>query len=144
MSIGTSRLAGLALTAAIVELTLTTAYIHLTLGGLLFTLNAGGYCALAVAIAVGAARPHPLIDRFSWLPRVGLAGFTLVTIGAYLVIGPYFSLGWVAKGIEVAILTLLAEDVIRVYGSPIGLTRAAVASLPGSRDALLRSRQTAR
>jgi hypothetical protein len=135
MSIGTrptSRLAGLALTAAIVELTLTTAYIHLTLGGLLFTLNAGGYCALAVAIAVGAARPHRLIDRFSWLPRVGLAGFTLVTIGAYLVIGPYFSLGWIAKGIEVAILTLLAADVIRVYGSPMGLSRAAVASLPGS------------
>lgn len=135
MSIGTrptSRLAGLALTAAIVELTLTTAYIHLTLGGLLFTLNALGYFALAVAIAVGGARPHPLIDRFSWLPRLGLAGFTLVTIGAYLVIGPYFSLGWVAKGIEVAILTLLAADVIRVYGSPMGLIRAAVASRPGS------------
>jgi hypothetical protein len=135
MSLGTrptSRLAGLALSAAIVELTLTTAYIHLTLGGLLFTLNAFGYFALAVAIAVGAAHPHPLIDRFSWLPRVGLAGFTLVTIGAYLVIGPYFSLGWVTKGIEVAILTLLAADVMRVYGSPMGLIRAAVASRPGS------------
>jgi hypothetical protein len=135
MSIGTrptTRLAGMALTAAIVELTLTTAYIHLTLGGLLFTLNAAGYFALAVSIAVGAARPHPLIDRFSWLPRVGLAGFTLLTIGAYLVIGPYFSLGWVAKGIEVAILTLLAADVMRVYGSPMGLIRAAIASRPGS------------
>jgi len=136
MSLGTrptSRLAGLALSAAIVELTLTTAYIHLTLGGLLFTLNAVGYVALAVAIAVGAAaHPHPVIDRFSWLPRVGLAGFTLVTIAAYLVIGPYFSLGWVAKGIEVAILTLLAADVMRVYGSPMGLIRAAVASRPGS------------
>jgi len=136
MSLGTrptSRLAGLALSAAIVELTLTTAYIHLTLGGLLFTLNAVGYFALAVAIAVGAAaHPHPVIDRLSWLPRVGLAGFTLVTIAAYLVIGPYFSLGWVAKGIEVAILTLLAADVIRVYGSPMGLFRAAVASRPGS------------
>jgi hypothetical protein len=128
----TSRLAGLALTAAIVELTLTTAYIHLSLGGVLFTLNGAAYLALAGAIAVGAASPHPLIGRFSWLPRVGLAGFTLVTIGAYLVIGPYFDLGWIAKAIEVAILTLLAADVVRVYGSPMGLIRAALASLPGS------------
>ncbi|MDQ2935073.1 MAG: hypothetical protein M3R49_08885 [Chloroflexota bacterium] len=128
----TSRLASLALTAAIVELTLTTAYIHLTLGGVLFTLNAAGYFALALAVTVGAARPHPLVDRFSWLPRIALAGFTLVTIGAYLVIGPYFSLGWIAKGIEVAILTLLAADVVRVYESPMGLIRAALASLPGS------------
>jgi hypothetical protein len=126
----TSRLAGLALTAAIVELTLTTAYIHLTLGGMLFTLNAAGYLALAVAVAVGAGASHPLIRRFSWLPRVGLAAYTLVTISAYLVIGPYFDLGWVAKAIEIAILTLLAADVVRVYGSPIGLVRAALVSLP--------------
>lgn len=128
----TGRLGGLALTAAIVELTLTTAYIHLSVGGVLFTLNAAGYLVLAAAVAIGAARPHPLIGRFSWLPRVGLAGYTLLTIGAYLVIGPYFNLGWVAKAIEVAILTLLMADVVRVYGSPLGMLRAAIASLPGS------------
>jgi len=135
MTIGTrrtSRLAGVALTAAIVGLTLATAYIHFSLGGALFTLNAAGYMALAVAIAAGAARLHPLIDRFSWLPRVGLAGYTLITIGAYLVMGPYFALGWVAKAIEVAILTLLGVDMLRVYESPLGLVRAALASLPGS------------
>jgi hypothetical protein len=137
MSIGLqphSKLGGLALTAAIVELTLTTAYIHLNLGGLLFTLNAAGYLALAAAVAVGALAPHPFIGRFSWLPRIGLAGYTLVTIGAYLVVGPYFDLGWVAKAIEVAILTLLAADIVRVYGSPIGLARAALASLPTSSE----------
>ena len=134
MSIGirpNSRLGGLALTTAIVELTLTTAYIHLSLGGLLFTLNAAGYLSLAIAVAVGALAPHPFIRRFSWLPRIGLAGYTLATIGAYLVIGPYFDLGWVAKAIELAILTLLAADVVRVYGSPSGLVRAAIASLTG-------------
>ena len=116
---------GFALALTTIELALTTAYIHLTLGGLLFTLNAIGYALLAAALAIGAI-PHPLISRFSWLPRVGLAGFTAVTIGAYLVVGPYFSLGWVAKAVEVAILTLVAADVVRVYGSVGGLLRAAM------------------
>ena len=123
-----NRWSALALTAATVELTLTTAYIHLSLGGVLFTLNAIGYAVLAVLLAAGAI-PHPLIERFSWLPRVALAAFTAVTIGAYLVIGPYFTLGWVAKAIEVAILTLLTSDVIRVYGSLGGLVRAAASTL---------------
>ena len=122
--------ATLALTVTTVELALTTAYIHLTLGGVLFTLNAIGYAVLAAALAIGAI-PHPLISRFSWLPRVGLAGFTAVTIGAYLVVGPYFSLGWVAKAVEVAILTLLAADVVRVYGSLGGLVRAATSTFDG-------------
>jgi hypothetical protein len=123
-----------ALTAATIALTLTTAYIHLTLGGVLFTLNALGYAALAVAFGIGAF-PHPLVSRFSWLPRVGLAGFTAVTIVAYLVIGPYFSLGWIAKAVEVGILVLLAVDVGRVYGSPAGLVRAAMTTLRELRSA---------
>jgi hypothetical protein len=124
-----------ALTAAIVGLTLATAYIHLSLGGLLFTLNAAGYAALAAATAVAATVSHPLVRRFDWLPRVGLGGYTVTTIAAYLVMGPYFSLGWMAKGIEVAILMLLVIDVYRTYGSPAGLIRAALASVGlGSRS----------
>ena len=114
---------------AIVELTLTTAFIHLTLGGLLFTLNAVGYTVLAAAMVVIATVSHPLVRRFDWLPRVGLATYTLATIGGYLVMGPYFSLGWTAKAIEVAILTLLVADLHRAYGSPAGLVRAALASI---------------
>ncbi|MBA2634761.1 MAG: hypothetical protein H0U86_17485 [Chloroflexi bacterium] len=117
----------IALTAVTVGLTLTTAYIHLGLGGLLFTMNATGYALLALALAIGSI-PHPLISRFSWLPRVGLAAFTAVTIGGYLVMGPYFSLGWIAKAVEVGILVLLAADVVRVYGSPAGLVRVALAT----------------
>jgi hypothetical protein len=60
-----------------------------------------------------------------------LAAFTAVTIGAYLVIGPYFNLGWVAKAVEVAILTLLAADTVRVYGSLGGLARAATNTFRG-------------
>ena len=119
------------LTVAIVDLTLITAYIHLTLGGTLFTLNALGYAGLAAAVAI-TAMPNPFLRRFAWLPRVGLAGYAAMTIAAYLVIGPYFTLGWVAKAIEVAILVLLAADLVRLYGSPAELFRAAVRSLrPG-------------
>jgi hypothetical protein len=123
-----TRIAGIGLTVGIVELTLITAYIHLTLGGLLFTLNAVGYAVLAIAVVAAAVAPAS-IKRFGWLPRIGLGGYTATTIGAYLVIGPYFDLGWVAKGIEVAILTLLAADLLRRYGSPGGLLRAALVSL---------------
>jgi hypothetical protein len=121
---------------AIVALTLTTGYIHLILGGLLFTLNAAGYAALALAIGIIATVSHPLVRRFDWAPRVGLAGYTAVTIAGYLVIGPYFGLGWTAKAIEVAILVLLVADLRRAYGTPVGLVRAAMASLglrPASR-----------
>jgi hypothetical protein len=128
--VGAALAAGL--TVAIVDLTLITAYIHLTLGGTLFTLNALGYAALAAGM-LAFAIPHPLVRRFAWLPRVGLVGYTAVTIVAYLVMGPYFSLGWIAKAVEVAILVLLAADLIRLYGSPAGLFRAALGSLrPGA------------
>ena len=126
---GTALAVGL--TVAIVDLALITAYIHLTLGGMLFTLNAIGYAALSAALIVSAV-PHPFVRRFAWLPRVGLAGYTAITIVAYLVMGPYFTLGWVAKGIEVAIIALLVVDLVRLYGSPTGLARAALSSLrPG-------------
>ena len=128
------------LTAGIVGLSLATAYIHLTLGntaslmGLLFLANAAGYAALAAAIVVGAAVDLPLVRRFSWLPRVALAGFAALTIAGYLVMGPYFTLGWITKAIEVGIIALLVLDVVRVYGSPAALVRSAVASLRGRPD----------
>ena len=127
----TSTALAVGLTVAIVDLTLITAYIHLTLGGTLFTLNAVGYVVLAAAI-VATALPNPFLRRFAWLPRIGLAGYTAATIVGYLVIGPYFTLGWVAKAIEVAILALVAVDLERIYGSPAELVRSALRSLrPG-------------
>lgn len=124
---GRSTLGGL-LTAALVGLTLATAYIHLSLGGLLFSLNGLGYLVLAVLLVIGAVATSPLVVRFAWFPRVALAGYAAVTIGAYLVMGPYFSLGWIAKAIEVAIIGVVAIDVQRVYGSPVALVRSALDS----------------
>ena len=118
----------LVLALMIIELTATTARIHFDLGGPLFTLNGFGYVTLGTAYAIGALVPLPIVQRFAWLPRVGLAGYALTTIGAYLVIGPYFTLGWVTKGIEVAIVLLLVADVLTVYGSPIDFWRAVAGS----------------
>ena len=124
-----SRATGAVLTVAIVGLTLATAYIHSTLGGLLFTLNALGYLGLAGLIVIGAAAPVAVVERFSWFPRIALLGYTGMTIAGYLVMGPYFTLGFIAKGIEVALVALLVVDVFRVYGSPMGMVRSALDSV---------------
>ena len=124
---------GAILTAAVIGLTIATAYIHLTLGGVIFTLNGLGYLGLAVLVVIGAVAPIPLVARFSWFPRVALAGYAAVTIGSYLVIGPYFSLGWIAKAIELGIIGLVLVDVMRVYGSPVGLLRSALDSVGSDR-----------
>lgn len=100
------------LTGVILELTIATAYIHLTLGGTLFLLNSLGYLALGIAYLVAALLPTPAVRRLDWLPRASLAAFASVTIVAYLVTGPYFTLGWVTKGIELAIVLLVVADLL--------------------------------
>lgn len=136
-----SRAAGVLLTTAIVGLTLATAYIHLGLGGLLFTLNGLGYAGLAALFVIGVVSPVEIVRRFSWFPRFALIGYTAMTIAGYLVMGPYFTLGFIAKGIEVALIAALVLDIVRVYGSPMAFVRTALGSiapvLPG------RFRQTA-
>jgi hypothetical protein len=113
-------IARILVSGVIIELTLATALIHLDLGGTLFTLNGLGYLALAAAYALAAAR-LPALRRYGWLPRIGLAGYAAVTIGAYLVVGPYFALGWITKGIELAIIGLVIADLTFEYGLPASL-----------------------
>jgi len=120
---------GFLLTTAIVALTLSTGYIHSTLGGLLFTLNALGYLGLAIAIALGASVKLSIVVRFSWLPRVGLFGYALVTIIGWAIMGPYYDVAYLAKGIEVTILALLVLDSYRVYGGPINMLLEAQATV---------------
>ena len=117
------------LTAVAVTLTLITAYIHLSLGGLLFILNGLGYLGLGALVITGAVVRHPIVARYAWLPRVALAGYAGVTIVSYLIVGPYFALGWIAKGVEIALMSVVAVDLLRAYGSPGGVVRAALASL---------------
>ena len=113
---------------AIVGLTLGTAYIHSTLGSLLFTLNAAGYLVAAVAIVI----PLGLAIRFRWFIRLGLMGYAATAIVAWAIQGPYYSTAFIAKGIEVALITLLAVDFARMDGNPVNVVKSKLALL-GSR-----------
>ena len=113
--------------AVIVGLALATGYIHFTLGGLLFTLNAAGYVVAAIAMIV----PLALAVRFRWVVRVGLIGYAATAIVAWAVMGPYFSTAYIAKGIEVALIVVLAIDFARHDGSPIAVVRRELAAFSG-------------
>lgn len=117
------------LRAIVVLLTLTTAAIHLRLGGPLFTLNAVGYAVLATAMVL----PGPA-GRVRWLARLGLIAFTLATIGGWVLFGPRFSLAYVDKAVELALVIFLAAEVWFVDGGPAGTlarAREAAAGMAG-------------
>ena|SRR5438477_9061173 len=103
----------------IVGLTLATGYIHLTLGGLLFALNGLGYAVAAVAMVI----PFGLAIRFRWLIRIGLIGYAATAIVAWYLTGPRYDIAYLAKGIEVALIGLLAIDFVRHDGSPLAVLR---------------------
>jgi hypothetical protein len=119
------RPSDLVVRAAIVALTLATAYIHFTLGGLLFTLNAAGYAVAAIAMIA----PLALAVRFRWIVRVGLIGYAVTAIVAWAVMGPYFTTAYIAKGIEIALIVLLAIDFVRHDGNPVAVARRELAAL---------------
>ena len=118
------RPADVAIRAAIVALALATGYIHYTLGGLLFTLNALGYLTAAVAIVI----PLALAARFRWVIRLGLIGYAATAIVMWAIQGPYYSTAYIAKGIEVALIVLLAVDFARHDGNPIAVVRRELAA----------------
>lgn len=117
-----TRPMGMALRAAIVGLTLATGWIHLTLGGPLFTLNALGYLVAACAMVV----PLAIAVRFRWLIRLGLIGYAAAAIAAWFAMGPRYDVAYVAKAVEVALITLLLVEVWAYDGSPIRNLRRAL------------------
>jgi hypothetical protein len=87
----------------IVLLTLSTSYIHFWVGGTLLLLNSAGYLGLAILVVGSAAfyrRALPLV-------LLGLAAYALVTILGWLVMGPYFDLAYLAKAIEIVLITTI-------------------------------------
>jgi hypothetical protein len=124
------RVIGQVLTVVILVLTLATGYVHIALGGTIFLLNGIGYLTFLAAILV-TMLPVGFLRTIRWLPRLGLAGFALVTIGAYLVIGPYSLLGWAIKAIEFAIIGVVGAELINTYGSARRLERVRADPAPG-------------
>ena len=114
-----------ALRVAIVGLALSTGYIHSTLGGVLFTLNAIGYLVAAVAMVI----PLPLAVRYRWVVRLGLMGYAATTIIGWAIQGPYYTTAYIAKAIEVVLITLLAIDFARMDGNPVTVIKNEVADL---------------
>ena len=113
------------LRVAIVALALATAYIHLTLGGLLFTMTAVGFGAFALALIV----PIAIAERFRWLVRLGLIGYTASVIAGWVVDGARYDVAYISKAIELVLIALLLVDVARRDGNPIELIRREVRSL---------------
>jgi hypothetical protein len=117
------------LRSVVVGLTLVTATIHAQLGGLLFMANAIGYTTLALAMVA----PGP-IGQVRWLIRVGLIGFAAATIGGWVLFGARFPLAFVDKAVEVVLIAVVAVELWRSDGGPLGVVRQArglVARLAG-------------
>ena len=106
---------------AIVGLALATAYIHYTLGGMMFMANAAGFLVLGVAMVL----PLALASRYRWLVRAALILFTLATIGGWLMFGARYSTGYLATGIEVALVVLLGIEMLRYDGGPVAVIQKA-------------------
>ena len=98
------------LLASIVTLTIATGYIHYRVGGTLLLLNAAGYFALAAAV-IGAVT---LYRRALPLVLITLAGYAGITIVAWVVMGPYFDLAYLAKAIEVVLIVTIGVELLRL------------------------------
>lgn len=120
-----------ALRVALVGLTVATAYIHSTLGGLMFLANAAGFATLAAAMIV----PVGLAVRYRGLIQVALGGFAAATIAGWVLFGARYSTAYVATGIEVAIVALVAVATYRAFGSPLTIVRSLVARVSGPSSA---------
>lgn len=92
------------LLAVIVGLTLATGYIHFWVGGTMLLLNAMGYATLALATIVTAV----FFRRFLPLVLMALAAYAVVTIVGWLIMGPYFDVAYMAKAIEIGLITTIA------------------------------------
>ena len=121
MSIKQRDALGWVLRIAIVALALATAYIHTTLGGMMFMANA----AIFVVFAALMALPLDVASRWRWLIRAALIGFTLGTIGAWVMFGARYWLGYLDKGIEIALIALLFIEMFRYDGGPVAVAKRA-------------------
>ena len=84
----------------------------------MFTFNAAGYAALAVAMILPGR-----IGQGRWLVRLALMGFTAATVGGWVLFGARFPLAYLDKGVEVVLIVFLAIEVWLLDGGPVGVAR---------------------
>jgi len=58
-------------------------------------------------------------------------GYAATTIIAWAIQGPYFQLAYIAKGIEVALITMLVIDFARMDGNPVDVIKRELSNLNG-------------
>jgi hypothetical protein len=103
--------ANVVLRVGIVALTLGTALIHLSLNfpDLGFMLNGLGYLTLLAALCL----PVPQVARHRDIVRWVLIGYAALTILLWILLGDRTAIGYTAKAIEVALITLLLLEARR-------------------------------
>jgi hypothetical protein len=103
--------ANVVLRVGIVALTLGTALIHLSLNfpDLGFMLNGLGYLTLLAALCL----PVPQLARYRDIVRWVLIGYAALTILLWILLGDRTAIGYTAKAIEVALITLLLLEARR-------------------------------
>ena len=109
MSGSAVRYVDVLLVALIVVLTLSTAYIHYWVGGTMLLLNALGYLGLVV-LTIGS---FLFVRRAFPIVLLMLAAYAAVTILGWLVMGPYFDVAYLAKGIEIVLIGTIALYLLR-------------------------------
>jgi len=105
------RSANVVLRVGIITLTLGTALIHLSLNfpDLGFMLNGLGYLTLLAALYL----PVPQVARYRDIVRWVLIGYAALTILLWILLGDRTAIGYTAKAIEVALITLLLLEARR-------------------------------
>lgn len=96
-------------TSVIAGFALAAAYIHWYVGGILLLLNAAGAVGLLAVVLLTsfvARRARPLA-------LTALTAYTTGSIGGWLVMGPYFDLAYMTKGIELALIGVIALELWR-------------------------------
>ena len=93
---------------AIVVLALVTALVHIWLAipdmMVAFYLNGAGYIALLIALYL------PQLSRWQRLTRIGLIGYTLLTIVLWVLIGAHTQLAYADKAVEVLLVLALVLE----------------------------------
>lgn len=93
---------------AIVVLALATALVHIWLAipdmMVAFYLNGAGYIALLIALYL------PQLSRWQQLTRIGLIGYTLLTIVLWVLIGAHTQLAYADKAVEVLLVLALVLE----------------------------------